>query len=97
MLHTSLAAFTDVLSSVIAFRNVGGIIGKKGDGVKGEMPGRSGEAIFEPRRNGYHLTTLITSLRKSFVRVGSPLFPPETIVCYHKKDWVSLFTFSIGD
>jgi hypothetical protein len=37
VLHTSLAAFTDVLSSVIAFRKVGGIIGKKRDGVKGEL------------------------------------------------------------
>ena len=42
MLHTSLAAFTGVLSSVMAFRNVEGIIGKKGDGVKGEMPGGAG-------------------------------------------------------
>jgi len=36
VLHTSLAAFTDVLSYVIAFINVGGIIGKKRDDVKGK-------------------------------------------------------------
>jgi hypothetical protein len=36
MLHASLAASVDVLSSVIAFINVGSIIGKKRDDVKGE-------------------------------------------------------------
>jgi hypothetical protein len=55
MLHTSLAASVDVLSSVTAFRNVGGIIGKKGDGVKGEMTERSGGAKFHPARNENHL------------------------------------------
>lgn len=36
MLHTSLAVSTDVLSSVVAFYAVGGIIGKKRRDVKGK-------------------------------------------------------------
>ena len=66
MLHTSLTAFTDVLSSVTAFSIVRSIIGKKGDGVKGEIPERSGEALFDPKMGGYHLIALNHPLAQEF-------------------------------